>query len=145
MPEQINPSEINQELVKFISEARKRGFEDWQIRELLLSKGWSENEIEKAFLFLKSKKEKILKKQRRINNKITYDYKNSITIHLDNKVLSLIEKRAKKNLLSVPEQIEDILRRSCVNVKNCASNSEKLDDIFISLFSRKQKGKPGIQ
>jgi hypothetical protein len=111
----------NKLLVNFIKEARKRGFDDYEIKEPLLQKGWLLNDIELALASLKPK----------------IQYKNQITIYLDNDILKIIDKRAKKNLFTIPEQIEDILRRSCVSTKKSNQRTEKLDDLLVSLFSRK--------
>lgn len=110
----------NKDLVRFIRTARKRGFDDYQIREPLLKKGWPFDEIEMAFKSLKPK----------------YKYKNKISIYLDSEVLRKLERRAKRNLFTIPEQIEDILRRSVLNAKK-SNKEEKLDDRLVSLFSRK--------
>jgi len=112
----------NYELVSFIREARARGFEDFDIREPLLKNGWPAEEVEKAFSYLKPKKES----------------KNRIQIYLDDKVLKRLEKRAEKNMLNLHEQIEDILRRSVLNLKQ-NSAEEKVDDKFITFFSRKKR------
>jgi len=139
------PEKANSELIKFIIEARKRGFDDWQIREPLLKNGWPECWVESAFLAIKQQQDAKLKTKSRISgNKIVYKYKNSLTIHLDSEILKIIEKRAKKNMLTIAEQIEDIVRRSCVNVKKAqGENSDKVDDVFLKLFSRKNCGRPG--
>jgi len=112
------------ELLDFIKEARKRGFDDYEIKAPLLKKGWSLEEIEKVFASLETKKTPL-------------KFKNRVCIWLDNELLKLIEKRAKKNFLNVHEQIEEILRRSCLNLKK-SKKEEKLDDLFISFFSRKR-------
>jgi len=117
--------EANKKLLGFIKEARKRGFDDFQIREPLLKKGWPLEEIEKAFYTLKPK----------------YKLKNKVSIYLDSEVLKMIDKRAKKNMLTLSEQIEDILRRSCVNMKKGASNPAKCDDGLVSIFSREKRGR----
>ena len=114
----------NKELIKFINEARKRGFDDYQIKEPLLKEGWSIDEVEDAFASLKPK----------------YKYKNKINIFLDNELLKIIEKRAKKNMFTINEQIEDILRRSCLRLST-TKKEEKLDDLLVSLFSRKKTNK----
>ncbi len=116
----------NKGVVEFIREARKRGFDDYEIKEPLLKQGWPLEEIEKSFAYLKPK----------------FEYKNKISIFLDSDILKAIEKRAKKNIFTIPEQIEDILRRSCINSKKIASRSEKIDDLLVSIFSRQRKGKP---
>ncbi|MDO8623673.1 MAG: hypothetical protein Q7R52_05500 [archaeon] len=115
---------MNPKLIRFIKEARKRGFDDYQIRQPLMQKGWPIDEIESAFAVLKP------------NPK----YKNKISLFLDSDVIKLIEKRAKKNMFTISEQIEDILRRSCVNVKK-TKKEEKLDDLLVSLFSRRKYSK----
>ncbi|HLD97725.1 MAG TPA: CopG family transcriptional regulator [Candidatus Nanoarchaeia archaeon] len=119
---------VNKELVNFIKEARKRGFDDYQIRKPLLDNNWPIHEIEKAFASL--------------SPKTHLKYKNKVTIYLDSSVLKVLEKRADKSLMTLSEMIEDILRRSAINSKKIKKSEEKLDDMFISLFSRKTPGKP---
>ena len=120
----------NPNLIKFIKEARKRGFDDYNIREPLLKQGWPINEVESAFLALHPKK------------RVHFEFKNRVEIYLDNNLLTLIGKRAKKNMLTLPEQIEDILRRSTLNQKNKNSKHfEKIDDLLVSLFSRQKRCK----
>ena len=41
------------ELVNFIKEARKCGFDDYQIKEPLIKKGWPVDEVDSAFASLK--------------------------------------------------------------------------------------------
>ena len=113
---------MTKELVKFIKKARARGFDDFQIKEPLLKHGWPLDVIERAFASLKPK----------------YKFKNKVSIFLDSDILKILEKRAKKNLLTLPEQIEDIIRRSCINAKKRKKQDEKLDDLLVSLFSRKK-------
>jgi len=121
----------DQKLLDFIKTARERGFEDYQIREPLLAKGWPVKEVDSAFLELKSREKKIALKS-----------KTKIEILIDNTVLKSIEKRANRNIFTLNEQIEDILRRSCVNLnKKKGFEEEKLDDKFIALFSRKKQSK----
>jgi hypothetical protein len=112
----------NQKLKEFIKKARKKGYDDLQIKELLLSHNWPLEELEKAFSSLK----------------IKYKFKNKISIFLDSGIIKILDKRAKKNLLTLPEQIEDIIRRSCITAKKRNKQDEKLDDILVSLFSRKR-------
>lgn len=117
-------------LISFIKEARKRGFQDYEIRKPLLEKGWPEDEVNSAFVFLNKGKARTEKE----------DYKDKVTIYLEPKVLAILQKRAKKNLFSLSEQVEDILRRSCMNnFNNKNKKDEKLDDLLISIFSRKKK------
>lgn len=117
---------VRKELVNFIKEARKRGFDDSQIKEPLIKHGWPIDEVESAFASIKP----------------YHKFKNKVSIFLDSDILKIIDKRAKKNLFTTSEQIEDILRRSCISLKNQKKDDEKLDDMFIALFSRKKPGKP---
>ncbi len=115
----------DQDLIKFIKEAKKRKFSDSEIKSPLLKQGWPQEEIEKAFLSLRQKSEK----------------KISVTISVQESVLKIISTRAKKNLLSTEEQIEDIIRRSAINGKAKSIYSENIDDLLVSSFSRKSKKK----
>ena len=130
--------EPNPEVVNFIIECRKRGFEDYEIRIELVEHGWPLNEVQAAFEEVKNEEEKKLKKKVVRENKTVYVYKNSMTVHLSEEVFKLIEKRARKNILTSEEQVEDIIRRSCVNTKkSSAEAADKVDDLFLKLFSRK--------
>lgn len=65
-----------------------------------------------------------------------------ITISIDEEIKKIIEKRAKKNLLSLREQVEDIVRQSAVRTKSGESSSNlKIDDRLVEIFSRNKKGK----
>ena len=125
---------VRTNLLEFIKEARRRGFDDYQIKEPLLKKGWPGEEVDEAFYILREKAKKI-------SNLGT---KTKIELYLDNKVLKMLETRAKKNLFSLNEQVEDILRRSCSTIKkNHNLADEKLDDSFITIFSRRKCKKSG--
>ncbi len=64
-----------------------------------------------------------------------------ISIQLDEKEIKLLKKRAEKNLLTLNEQIEDIIRRSCVNASSkTAPLDAECDDKLVSIFSRQKKG-----
>lgn len=115
---------MNKKLLNFIKEARKRGFDDFEIKDPLIKKGWPINEVNQAFARLNLKK-------------VPLKFKNRVCIWLDNALLELVSKRAKKNMLNVHEQIEDILRRSCLNLKK-QQKEDKIDDLFLSFFSRKR-------
>ncbi len=115
----------DKQLITFIKEARKKGFSDLQIRKPLMGKGWPVEKIEEAFTSLNPK----------------FKLKNQVCIFLDDEILKALEKRGKKNMLSVSEQIEDILRRSCVNVKTGYPQKIKVDDALIEIFSRERKGR----
>jgi len=115
----------NSELIKFIKEARRRGFGDNDIRNALLDHRWPLIEVEKAFSSFVPKEVR----------------KNQIMLFLEKDLIELLEKRAKKNMFTLPEQIEDILRRSVLSQKNKKSvYDEKLDDKLVGLFSRKRTG-----
>jgi len=134
--------EPNPELVKFISECRARGFEDYEARISLVEHGWALDEIQAAFEEVRRVEEMKLKKKIVRENKTVYVYKNSMNVHLDSEVLKIIEKRAKKNILTAEEQVEDIIRRSCVSAKKTGEVTDNVDDLFLKLFSRKTRGKP---
>lgn len=108
-------------LASFIKEARSKGYSDLQIRAALLEKGWALESIEKVFLQLNPK----------------FKLKNQICIFLSQEILKKLEARARKNMFTVSEQIEDILRRSCIGIKK-STKEEKLDDTLVALFSRKR-------
>lgn len=112
---------MSMNLTQFIKEARKRGFSDLQIRRVLLERGWSVESIESVFLELNPK----------------FKLKNQICIFLSKELIQKLDSRAKKNMFTISEQIEDILRRSCIGIKKTA-NEEKLDDTLVALFSRKK-------
>src|SRR3989344_6739191 len=111
----------NPELIKFIVEAKRRGFSSNEIVQPLLKRGWPEKQVNEAF-----------------KEAVKSFSKEKISIYLDSEVLKIIKKRAKKNLLSVEEQIEDIVRRSCVNARKKKQTSENIDDLLLSIFSRRR-------
>ena len=65
----------------------------------------------------------------------------AITISIDDDEKKILEKRAKKNLMTLREQIEDIIRRSAVNYKSGTSTTLKVDDRLVEVFSRVKKGR----
>ena len=65
----------------------------------------------------------------------------SITITIDDDVKKVVEKRAKKNLMSLREQIEDIVRRSAVSTKSGTKTTIKTDDKLVGIFSRQKSGR----
>ncbi len=66
----------------------------------------------------------------------------SVTINIDEKVKKIISRRAKKNLLSLREQIEDILRTSAVRTKSSTGyKALKIDDTLVYAFSREKRGR----
>jgi hypothetical protein len=66
----------------------------------------------------------------------------SITISIGEEERKILEKRAKKNLMTLRGQIEDIIRRSAVNYKKGTSNKIKIDDKLVAAFSRDGRGRP---
>ena len=132
------PLETNPKLIEFIQKARAMGYEDYNIRIPLLEKGWPLDEVQRAFMIIKEGEEKNKKKKEKLAGKVVYRYKNSLMIHLDSEVFKIVERRAKKNMLTAPEQVEDIIRRSCVNVKKNSATQDNVDDLLLKLFSRKK-------
>ena len=64
-----------------------------------------------------------------------------LTISLSDEEVKILEKRAKKNILSLREQAEDIIRRSCINMKSNAVSKFKTDDNLVEIFSREYRKK----
>lgn len=65
-----------------------------------------------------------------------------ITINVDDDVKKIISKRAKKNMFSLKEQIEDILRKSAVRTKTASRYKQiKVDDRLVGVFSRAKSGR----
>ena len=66
----------------------------------------------------------------------------SITIDLDEKLLKVLEKRAKENHLSVREQIKDIVVRSMSGWGRTPSSSLEDHQVskMVKIFSRKKPG-----
>ncbi len=114
-----------QQLIDFITEARKRGFSDNRIKEALLDKGWPITKIDSAFDSLNPK----------------FKSKNQVCVFLSDDLLHTLERRAKKNMQTISEQIEDIIRKSCVSFKGGKQPPEKLDDNLVGIFSRKNVGR----
>lgn len=64
----------------------------------------------------------------------------SITINIGDEEKAILKKRADKNFLSLTEQVEDIIRRSCISQKNKTSSKEiPCDDKLVGIFSRAKK------
>ena len=64
-----------------------------------------------------------------------------ITILIDDQEEKILKKRAKKNLFSLREQIEDIIRRSCVRTSHGTYKPIKVDDRLVAIFSRQKRGR----
>ena len=56
-----------------------------------------------------------------------------ISIELDKDEIKILEKRAKKNLMTLKEQIEDIIRRSCVS-------SSKKTTLYLGRDKKRESG-----
>lgn len=64
-----------------------------------------------------------------------------LTISLDEDEIKILKRRAKKNLLTIREQVEDIIRRSCISSSKGTYRSIKIDDKLVSIFSRQKSGR----
>jgi hypothetical protein len=64
-----------------------------------------------------------------------------LIIDLTDEEVKLLEKRGKKNILDLKEQVEDIIRRSCINAKKNTVAQSKCDDVLVDIFSRDKRGK----
>ncbi len=114
-----------EQLFDFIVEARRRGFNDRQIKKLLIQYKWPKKVVDDAFIKLHPR----------------FKFKNQVCIFLSNDILLLLEKRAKKNMMTLSELIEDILRKSTIRTKTGTSSiSSKVDDTLVSIFSREKRG-----
>ena len=145
-----------QAYVDYITESRRRGFDDLTIKKSLLDKGWPERQITLAFHYIenvnkayhtKGIHKKGYNKKFLTNNGVEIiestgkEGDNQVTLFLDDELLKLLEKRAKKNMMTVSELVEDILRRSTINQKSKKSiYDEKIDDKLVAAFSRKNTG-----
>lgn len=64
-----------------------------------------------------------------------------LTIDLTEEEVNILKKRGKKNYLKLKEQVEDIVRRSCITYKTTSVSKFKADDALIDIFSRQTRGK----
>jgi len=68
-------------------------------------------------------------------------YGNQVTLFLKDEIMKVLEKRAKKNMFTISEQIEDIIRRSTINqLRKKSPYDAKVDDKLVSIFSRHKTG-----
>jgi len=63
-----------------------------------------------------------------------------LTISLDEDEVKILQKRAKKNLFDLKEQVEDIVRRSCIHSRK-GKTRFKVDDKLVGIFSREKRGR----
>lgn len=64
-----------------------------------------------------------------------------LTIELDDEEVKILKRRGKKNILTLREQVEDIIRRSCIKAKSSNIPRSKSDDKLVDIFSRDRRGK----
>lgn len=64
-----------------------------------------------------------------------------ITVTLNAEEEKALTKRAKKNLMTIEEQVQDIIRRSCVTSSKTTIPKLDIDDKLVSIFSRHKNGK----
>jgi len=64
-----------------------------------------------------------------------------LTIDLNTEEVKILQRRGKKNILTLREQVEDIIRRSCINTKTTTPASAKCDDKLVEIFSRQKRRK----
>jgi len=64
-----------------------------------------------------------------------------LTISLDAEEVKILKRRAKKNLLTIREQVEDIIRRSCISSSKGGYRPLKIDDKLVGIFSREKRGR----
>jgi len=104
---------------KFIKESRKKGFSDLDIKEALLKKKIPLQLIQEAY--------------KELNPRLKL--KNQVCLFLNNELILELSKRAKKNIFSLEEQIEDILRRSTITQrKKPLKKRFKIDDPLVQAF-----------
>jgi len=64
-----------------------------------------------------------------------------ITITIDDEARKILKTRAKRNIFTLREQIEDIIRKSAIRYKNSGNFRRfRLDDKLIEIFSRDKRG-----
>lgn len=113
---------VDKRVIDFIRESRRRGFDDPAIAQRLSEAGWSINEIDAAFNAVKKTTQKV-----------------RLCINIDEDVAKMLARRAKRNLMSIEEQAEDILRRSCVGMRKKPLGEEKMiGNGLVSIFSRRR-------
>lgn len=120
---------VYKSLIDFVIEAQSRGFNEYQITAPLIREGWSLKDIEKALEHVKKAKQ-----GQRIKTKM------DVFLELDSEVVGILERRAKRNKMTLKEQMQDILRRSAIN-NTASGEDEKLDDRLVGIFSRKDAKK----
>ncbi|MGD2072765.1 MAG: hypothetical protein PVG65_04680 [Candidatus Thorarchaeota archaeon] len=64
-----------------------------------------------------------------------------LTISLDKEEVKILKRRAKKNYLTLKEQVEDIIRLSCIRSSHGKYRPIKIDDKLVAIFSRDRRGR----
>ena len=141
----------DQALVDYISEAKKRGLSDLQIKKLLVEHNWKEDKVNRAIEAINSiqafaprfnannhastnhvsNNNQGSNSKNQVSNSKDQVSKNQVSLFLSNEMMQELDKRAKKNMMTVSELIEEILRKSSVSYKQGSSSSsepENLDD-----------------
>ena len=73
---------------------------------------------------------------------IQQNNKMRVTIDITEDEKKILKKRADKNYFSLKEQVEDIIRRSCVSQKSKSTVKPiKVDDRLVGIFSRERRGR----
>jgi len=65
-----------------------------------------------------------------------------LTININENEAKILKRRAKRNFLTLREQVEDIVRRSCVHSRKGSYRQIKVDDKLVAIFSRERRGRP---
>ncbi len=64
-----------------------------------------------------------------------------VTVTLNEDEEKALNKRAKKNMMTLEEQVQDIIRRSCVNSASKSTPRRiPVDDKLVGIFSRQRSG-----
>ncbi len=64
-----------------------------------------------------------------------------LTIYLDDEEVKVLSRRAKKNIFTLKEQIENIIRTSVIRTKTTKRIlGPKVDDRLVAVFSRQKTG-----
>ena len=65
-----------------------------------------------------------------------------LTIDISEDEEKILKDRSEKNFLSLKEQVEDIVRRSCISSKKKQGLQPiKVDDKLVAIFSREKRGR----
>jgi len=69
-----------------------------------------------------------------------------LTISISEDETKVLRKRANKNYLTLIEQIEDIIRRSCISSQRASKLKQiKIDDKLVAIFSRERRGRKPLK